>query len=75
MFNNYTKWLPILIYDFSGNKFILQGRRNLKTGELCFKNTKLNTAFNSMHDYNITSIFDPKQQFETLLSHDTKQDS
>lgn len=62
----YTKWLPILIYDFSGNKYLLQGRRNLKTGELCFKNTKLNTTFNLMHNMPQT-IFDPKVQFETIL--------
>ena len=63
----YTKWLPILIYDFSGNKYLLQGRRNLNTGELCFKNTRLNTAFNLMQSGSVISIFDPKLQFETIL--------
>lgn len=67
MFYKYTKWLPILIYDFSGNKFILQGRRNLKTGELCFKNKRLNTPFNLMQNMP-QSVFDPKIQFEALLS-------
>ena len=63
----HTKWVPILIYDFCGNKTLLQGRKNLKTGELSFKNTKLNTPFNLMHSMPL-NIFDAKMQFEILLS-------
>lgn len=63
----FTKWLPVLIYDFSGNKYLLQGRKNLKNGELCFKNTRLNTPFNLMHNMP-TGIFDPKEQFDKILT-------
>jgi len=63
----FTKWLPILIYDFSGNKYLLQGRKNLKTGELCFKNTLLNTRWNLMHNMP-QNIFEPKEQFDKLLT-------
>ncbi len=63
----FTKWLPILIYDFSGNKYILQGRKNLKTGELCFKNTLLNTRWNLMRNMP-QDIFEPKEQFDKLLT-------
>jgi len=62
----FTKWLPILIYDFSGSKFLLQGRKNIKTGELCFKNTLINTRWNLMHNMP-QSIFDPKDQIEKIL--------
>jgi hypothetical protein len=64
----FTKWLPILIYDFSGNKFLLQGRKNLKTGELCFKNTLMNGRWNLMHNMP-QNIFDPKEQLQRLLTY------
>jgi hypothetical protein len=63
----YTKWLPILIYDFSGNRFLLQGRQNIKTGELHFKNRRMNTAFNLMQSMPV-DIFNPKEQFDILLT-------
>lgn len=63
----FTKWVPVLIYDFSGSKFLLQGRKNLNTGELCFKNTLINTRWNCMHNMP-QNIFDPKEQFELLVN-------
>ena len=63
----FTKWIPIFIYDFSGNKFLLQGRKKLKTGELCFKNTLINSRWNLMHSFPLNAI-DPKEQFDKLIS-------
>jgi hypothetical protein len=62
----YTKWLPIIIYDFSGNKYLLQGRKNIKTGELVFKNTLLNTRRNLLNGMT-TGTFDSTTQFNKLL--------
>lgn len=62
----YTKWRPIVIYDYSGAKFLLQGRRNLKSGELVFKNTRLNSLFNLMHIGGV-DVFDIKEQFQKIL--------
>lgn len=63
----YSKWHPIVIYDYSGNKFLLQGRKNLKSGELVFKNTRLNSLFNLMQVENI-DIFNIKEQFNKILN-------
>ena len=63
----YSQWRPVVIYDFDGTKFMLQGRKNLNTGELHFKNKRLNSRFTSMHNMPQT-IFDPKVQFEQILS-------
>lgn len=62
----FSKWIPIFIYDYNGNKFLLQGRKNLKTGELCFKNTLLNSRWNLMH-YLPQNMLDLKEQFDKLV--------
>lgn len=62
-----TKWIPIIIYDFSGNKFLLLGRRNLKTGMLDFTSKRLHTRMTLNHNIP-TNIFDAKTQFAELLN-------
>ncbi len=62
-----TKWVQILIYDFSSNKYLLESRMNLKNGKLYFRNTRINTYSNLLHNSVICNIFDPKIQFEKLL--------
>jgi hypothetical protein len=63
----FTKWLPIIVWSFDGNKFLLQGRKNLWTGKICFKNTRINKTFTYMHNMP-ENIFDPKEQLEKLLN-------
>lgn len=71
LFAKYTKWEPVLIHDFSGSGYILLCRMNLKTGELCFKDKKMNSSFATLYGMP-TSIFDPKIQFDKILN--TKAD-
>lgn len=65
MFGKYTKWHQIVIYDFGGTKFLLEARRNLKTGKVEFTNTRVNKRSNMIH--NLPSIFDPDVAFKELL--------
>jgi hypothetical protein len=67
IFSTYSKWIPIVIYDVSGSKFLLMGRRNLDTGMLHFKGKMMNNSFQCNHNIS-QNIFDPTKQFEELLN-------
>lgn len=62
---DYSKWTPLKIYDFSGNKFLLQGQINKNTGEISFKNTLMNSRFNLMQGH--FDVLDFETQFNKLL--------
>ena len=63
----FSKWIPIHIYNFSGDKFLLMGRMNLKSGMLYFKVKRLNRLSDTNHNMPV-NIFDPREQFEKLLN-------
>ena len=67
---NYTKWIPIMIYDYCGNKYLLQGRRNLKSGKIEFTNYRLNGLFNLLHQMPENNL-DSKVQLELLTNTPT----
>lgn len=62
----FTNWIPMQVYDYSGNKYLLLGRRKLKTGMVYFKNKKLNTPFNLNHTMPV-NIFDVSAEFKKLF--------
>ncbi len=63
----YTKYVPIIIYEFQGNKYLLQGRKNLITGWLDFSTISLQTRATLNRDMP-QNVFDAKEQFEKLLA-------
>lgn len=64
----FTKWEPVLIYDSIGDKYLLQCRRNIKSGKLHFKNSKLNRWGGASMNGMPCNIFDPKEQFQKILT-------
>jgi hypothetical protein len=66
LFRKFTKWVPVLIYQSSLNCYLLQGRKNLKTGELYFKNKMLNKPFTDMRNMP-TDFFNPMIQFDKII--------
>lgn len=63
----HTKWIPIFIYDYQGNKYLLMGRRNLKTGLANFTNVKINGSFNLMQ-VGLSNNLNPASQFDELFN-------
>jgi len=63
----FSKWIPIHIYDYSGNKFLLLGRINLRSGMMCFKAKRLHRSLDLNHNMPV-NIFDPSIQFDKLLN-------
>lgn len=61
-----TLWLPLLVYDHNGNKYLLECRKNKNTGHLEFKNTLINGRLNLLHQ-NITLPVDVKEQLTKLI--------
>lgn len=63
---NYAKWIPLTIYDYQGNKYLLMGRKNLNSGMISFRNKRLNSIHNLLHE-NVNTL-DIKEQFEKLYA-------
>ena len=62
---NYTKWIPLVIYDCSGNKYLLLGRKNLNNGMIRFRNIKLNGPLNLLQTP--VNTLDYTEQFKKLF--------
>lgn len=61
----YTKWTPLHAYTTRYNSYLIQARRHIKSGLICFKTIKIAT------DSHFISLgLNSKDQFKLLETYD-----